>query len=253
VTDALEDDDRDDDVRPRKDFPLNERDAEHLPRRYTRAKVAAQMDELLASMEPTARFQQQLNDCLKRSSLAATIKGADFFSRYGNDFLKNSGVLDVIKATEPMMKLAGEASKYAGRLNVFKGVDVARVSGLVKDFEPPTFRSGIDWESYVPESLVGSSTMELPSYLELPPNPAHETNARVSELIEILRAEREDHQRDREHAAAALAAEKRKLARQRAAERIRSMQQRRATIRWRWFNGASLAVGIGGIIVALVR
>jgi hypothetical protein len=256
VTDALEDDDRGDDVRPRMDFPLNERDTEHPPRRYTRAEVAARMDDLLDSMEPPARFKQQLNDYLTGPSMVATIKGGDALSRFGNDFLKNSGVLDVIKAAESMTKLAGDINKYSGTFNAAKAVDVVRISELVKDYEPPSFTSAIDWASYAPEPIVGSSVMEPAGYLELPPNPVHETNARVGELVEILRAEREDHQRDREHAAEELAVEKRKLARQRAIERINNRRRRQETIRGRWFNGTMLTltlISTAVTVLALTR
>ncbi|RDH95040.1 hypothetical protein DEU32_1145 [Curtobacterium sp. AG1037] len=140
----------------------------------------------------------------------------------------NLGIFDGVQATSG---LAAISSQFAG---VRDDVDERFSSEFAGAL--PASSSMVEWQ---PTDHA---------WLDLPPNPVHETNARMGELVEILRAEREDHLRDQQRDAEALAEQKRKNAQDRALLRI-SERRRRADA---WKNWAALGAGLVGAVAGVL-
>lgn len=173
------------------------------------ADMVSKMSADLADSVGVAQISKQLGrDITASSSLQAVA------SQLGSDLLKDSGLMSAVKSSGLMGAVTADLSKSMGLLDnqdlgahLFPGLDTSGLPESVWARDPAVIHG-----------------LNLP---EIPPNP-------IYDVLEVLKAEREDHRleraqadTDRERAAADLAAEKRKNARREAAERVRAIEQRR--------------------------
>lgn len=243
--------------------------------RYTRAEVNERMDRLAESVDGPEPLMQELAKNAVSPAFASALAQNASLAKFATDFTMNSPAMVALsEMARPYDKIAkvfgptipmgfdwasivsgsGLGTGAVNGLGVFNGVK--GLSGL-GGISPRFAETLDDLEEHFPSKFAGmipaSTPMDewRPTDVVLPdlgPNPVHETNARVGELVEILRAEREDHLRDQQRDAEALAEQKRKNAQDRALLRI--SEKRRRADAWKVWVG--LAAGLVGAVAGVL-
>jgi len=188
-----------DDARTVKDFTVPPRRQPH-----TRAEVAADSRKLEGTLSEALGFAGMAESM--RQDLMKTTGVTSLVGRLEAD-LKASGAMEAIKASVSMAAVTGDLSKSLGwddegelGARLFPGLD----------------RSHLPTSTHAHDSAL----VQVANLPTVPPNPTFE-------VLEVLRAERQDRQWERELAAKELAVEKRKRVRREAEDRVRALNQRR--------------------------
>jgi len=275
------------DAADRKVFHIEPKNADPAKRRrYTRTEVSERLDRIAESLDVPDRLMQQLTKNPISPALTSALEQNASMQKFATNFMENSAAMTALAdMTRPYDKIAqaigpkipsgidwasitpsvsvnlpgnllgtGMAPSVVKGLGIFDGVKAVSSLGKIS----PRFAEILDdLEEHLPSKFASVHPASTPVaewkpadlvMPDLAPNPVHETNERIGELVEILRAEREDHLRDQQRDAEALAEQKRKNAQDRALLRI-SEKRRRADA---WKVWAGLGAGLVGAVAGVL-